>query len=301
MLQSSPDTFLIRKEMLELLADWREQVSVTSELKDKLQRLRDELAGMKRVVVAFSGGVDSSLVLKVAVDCLRDDAVAVLAVSPSLPQSEKDEAAQLARSMGAKMESIDTREVEDADYAANAPNRCFFCKDHVYRALRTYADAHGIPHVIDGMNADDTMDIRPGRAAAMKHGVRSPLHDFGFSKAEVRDAANSLGLPTWDKPAAACLSSRIPYGTPVTADLLRRIEAAEMYVRSLGFRELRVRHHGDVARVEVPVAEFEVAISRHHELVGGLKALGWLYVTLDLEGLRTGSMNEALGQARRKP
>jgi uncharacterized protein len=271
---------------------------VTDTLTGKLQRLRDEIAALQRVVVAFSGGVDSSLVLKVAADCLRADAVGVLAVSPSLPQSEKEEAVGLARTLGANIELIDTREVEDVSYAANAPNRCFFCKDHVYAALRSFAEQHGIPHVLDGMNADDTLDIRPGRAAAMKHGVRSPLHDLGFTKAEVREAAKSLGLPTWDKPAAACLSSRIPYGTPVTTDLLRRIEAAEAYVRSLGFLELRVRHHGDVVRIEVPPAEFAAAVSRQDELVGGLKALGWLYVTLDLEGLRTGSMNEALGKPR---
>jgi len=269
---------------------------VTDSLTRKLERLREQIAGLRRVVVAFSGGVDSSLVLKVASDCLHDDAHAVLAVSPSLPQSEKEEAVALARTIGAKLELIETLEVEDASYAANAPNRCFFCKDHVYAALRSYAEARGIPHVIDGMNADDTLDIRPGRAAAVKHGVRSPLHDLGFTKEEVREAAKFLGLPTWDKPAAACLSSRIPYGTPVTADLLRRIEAAEAYVRGLGFRELRVRHHGDVARLEVPSAEFAAAFSKRQELAGGLKALGWLYVTLDLEGLRTGSMNEALGR-----
>jgi uncharacterized protein len=274
---------------------------VTELLTSKLQRLREEIAGLRRVVVAFSGGVDSSLVLKVASEGLHDDAHGVLAVSPSLPQSEKEEAVALARTIGAKLELIETLEVEDASYAANAPNRCFFCKDHVYAALRSHADTHGIPHVLDGMNADDTLDIRPGRAAAAKHGVRSPLHDLGFTKEEVREAAKSLGLPTWDKPAAACLSSRIPYGTPVTADLLRRIEAAEAYVRGLGFLELRVRHHGDIARLEVPSAEFAAALSKQQELVGGLKALGWLYVTLDLEGLRTGSMNAVLGRVRSSP
>ena len=148
--------------------------------------------------------------------------------------------------------------------------------------------------MLDGMNVDDTSDIRPGRAAALKHGVRSPLEKHGFTKQDVRDAARDLGLPNWDKPAAACLASRIPYGTQVTRDLLGRIEAAEAYVKSLGFTELRVRHHGDVARIEVPQSSFAAALRRHEELCGGLKSLGWTYVTLDLDGLRQGSMNEVL-------
>lgn len=267
---------------------------VTDELTGKLQRLREMIAGFERVVVAFSGGVDSSLVLKVATDCLPQGTQGILAVSPSLPQEEKEEAVQLARQFGAPLQLIETQEVEDPSYAVNAPNRCFFCKDHVYAALRRYADQSGISHVLDGMNVDDTLDIRPGRAAAMKHGVRSPLNELGFTKEDVREVSRSLGLSTWDKPAAACLSSRIPYGTPVSVDLLRRIEAAEMYVRSLGFREFRVRHHGDVARLEVPVEELSSVVARHQELVGGLKALGWLYITVDLEGFRTGSMNEGL-------
>ncbi|MFZ4766832.1 MAG: ATP-dependent sacrificial sulfur transferase LarE [Roseimicrobium sp.] len=270
-----------------------------SDVSERVQRLREELARMKRAVVAFSGGVDSSLVLRVAVETLQGDAVGVLAVSPSLPQSEKDEALEQARLMGAELVVLETREVEDASYAANPPNRCFYCKDYVYADLRAYADNHGIACVLDGMNAEDTLDMRPGRAAAMKHGVRSPLHELGFTKADVRAAAQALGLTNWDKPAAACLSSRIPYGTPVTTDLLRRIEAAEAFVRSLGFRELRVRHHGDVARVEVPIAEFSQAVSKHADLTGGLKALGWLYITLDLAGLRQGSMNEGLVRSPR--
>jgi len=264
----------------------------------KLERLRHEIAGMRHVVVAFSGGVDSSLLLKVATDCLRDRAVGVLAVSPSLPQREREDAVELARNMGARLELIETREVEDASYAVNAPNRCFFCKDHVYAALSSYARRNDIAHVIDGMNADDKQDVRPGRAAAVKHAVRSPLCELGFTKSDVREAAKALGLSTWDKPAAACLSSRIPYGTAVTADLLRRVEAAEAYVRALGFREFRMRHHGDVARLEVPPSELAAALSQREELVAGLKALGWPYVTLDLEGLRSGSMNEVLGVAR---
>jgi len=267
---------------------------MSPDLENKMHRLRGELACLQRVVVAFSGGVDSTFLLKMAHDVLETDALAMLAVSPSLPHREREEAVRTAEQIGAELVIIDTLEVENADYAANAPNRCFFCKDHVYAALRRCADEHGILHVLDGMNADDTLDVRPGRAAALKHGVRSPLNELGFTKEEVREAAKSLGLEVWDKPAAACLSSRVPYGTPVTADLLARIESAEDYLHSLGFAELRVRHHGDIARIEVPVALFQKAVVRQTELVGGLKALGWLYVTLDLEGLRQGSMNEVL-------
>jgi uncharacterized protein len=268
--------------------------AMSPELENKLHRLRGELACLQRVAVAFSGGVDSAFLLKMAHDVLEADALAVLAVSPSLPRREREQAVRTAEAIGAALVIISTEEVENAEYAANAPNRCFFCKDHVYAALRRCADARGIFHVLDGMNADDTLDVRPGRAAAMKHGVRSLLNELGFTKEEVRTAARELGLEVWDKPAAACLSSRVPYGTPVTTDLLERIEAAEDYLHSLGFTEFRVRHHGDIARIEVPMEAFEKAVMQHTELVGGLKALGWLYVTLDLEGLRQGSMNEVL-------
>jgi uncharacterized protein len=268
--------------------------TVTDSLSLKLRALRADFMNLQHAVVAFSGGVDSSLVLKLAVDALGDRAVAVLAVSASLPTSEKEDAIRLAASMGARLELIETGEVADPDYAVNAPNRCFHCKDHVYAALTNYAKQHGIAHVLDGMNADDTLDIRPGRAAAMKHGVRSPLHEAGINKAEVRETAKELGLPNWDKPAAACLSSRVPYGTQVTASLLQRIESAEEYLKSLGFSELRVRHHGDIARVEVPQQVLAEAVMRNEEITGGLRSLGWTYVTLDLDGLRTGSMNEVL-------
>jgi uncharacterized protein len=239
--------------------------------------------------------VDSSLVLKTALDALgSENVVALLAVSPSLPQSEKDEAIALAEQLGARLELLPTDETSDPQYQANAPNRCYFCKDHVYRALRQSAEQHGIVHVLDGMNAEDTLDVRPGRAAARELKILSPLHDLGFSKNEVRAAAKALGLPNWDKPAAACLASRVPYGTSVTPKLLSQIERAEAALVDLGFRELRVRHHGDVARLEVPEADLLRALQQRNEITTALRGVGYTYITLDLAGLRTGSMNEVL-------
>jgi len=260
-----------------------------------IQKLLDHLRPLGRVAVAYSGGVDSTLMLKASLDALGSEhVVALLAVSPSLPQSEKDEAVVLAQAMGAKLEMLPTLEVEDPAYQANAPNRCYFCKDHVYRALRKYAELHGIEHVLDGMNAEDTLDVRPGRAAARELKILSPLHDLGFSKKDVREAAKALGLPNWDKPAAACLASRVPYGTSVTPKLLSQIERAEAALFDLGFRELRVRHHGDVARLEVPEGDLLRALEQREEITKALRATGYTYVTLDLAGLRTGSMNEVL-------
>ena len=271
-----------------------------TELAEKLERLREYLSRMQRVVVAFSGGVDSSLVLKMAADVLQKDALGIIAVSPSLPESERIEAATLARSLSANIEVVETHETEDPDYIINAPNRCYHCKNHVYATLRRLADDRGIAHVLDGMNAEDAFDIRPGRAAAIKHGVRSPLNELAFSKQDVRDAAHALGLSNWDKPAAACLSSRVPYGTPVTPDLLKRIELAEEFLHSLGFHQLRARHHGDVMRIEVPNTEVESVLQQREAISGGLRALGWAYVALDLDGLRHGSLNETLRPRERK-
>jgi uncharacterized protein len=273
---------------------------MSPELTEKLERLREYLARMGRVLVAYSGGVDSSLVLKMAADVLQKNALGVLAVSPSLPETERRDAISLAKSMGAALEVVETGEVEDPEYQHNAPNRCFHCKNHVYASLRHIADSRGISHVLDGMNAEDAFDIRPGRAAAIKHGVRSPLNELDFSKRDVRDAAKAVGLENWDKPAAACLSSRIPYGTEVTSDLLKRVELAEKFLHSLGFHELRARHHGDVVRVEVPESELESAMRQREAISGGLRALGWAYVTVDLDGLRHGSLNETLRDAASK-
>lgn len=269
-----------------------------SSIATKLQHLRDSLAPMKRVLVAYSGGVDSTFLLAVARQTLGEHATAVLAVSPSLPESERDEALALAHRIGARIETITTTETDDPDYRANAPDRCFHCKTHVYGTLRSLADQRGITHVIDGMNTDDTLDVRPGRAAAKQHGILSPLHDCGFSKADVREASQLLGLPTWDKPAAACLASRVPYGTEVTPKVLQQIESAEAALRTLGFRELRVRHHDTIARIEVPEDELGNTLALRREIVRSLRQVGYLYITLDLVGLRHGSLNETLAARR---
>lgn len=262
---------------------------------EKLLRLRAWMQTNRRVLVAYSGGVDSSLVLRVATEELEQEALGIMAVSPSLPEGERQQAVELAQIMGARLKLIPTSETDDPRYQANAPNRCFHCKDHVYGTLRTYADRRGYDCIADGMNVDDTLDIRPGRAAARLHGISSPLHELGFTKEDVRAAARHLDLPNWNKPAAACLASRIPYGTTVTVDRLGQVERAEAALFDLGFRELRVRYHGDVARIEVPESEFGAVIQKRELLIEAIKASGFVYVSLDLQGLRSGSMNEVIG------
>jgi pyridinium-3,5-biscarboxylic acid mononucleotide sulfurtransferase len=265
------------------------------ELDAKRERLRRELAATGGVMVAFSGGADSAFLLAAAVEALGDRAVAATGVSPSLPEAELADARALAAQLGARHLCVPTHEGEVPGYLRNGPDRCFFCKDELFQVLGPLAGAEALRLAV-GTNTDDLGDHRPGQRAAADRGVLTPLVAAGFSKAEVRAASRRLGLPTADKPAAACLASRVAYGIQVTPARLSRVERAEALLRSFGLAELRVRDHGDLARVEVPVAALPglVEPERRARLVAGLRDLGFAYVTLDLEGFRSGSMNTAI-------
>lgn len=267
----------------------------------KEQCLHALLRGYGRVAVGFSGGVDSTLLLRVALDVLGAESVlAVIADTPSLPRSEFAEALGLAERMGATCVVIDPDELSDPRYAANPADRCYFCKKHLFEHIAREASERGFGAVLDGNNADDAGDYRPGRRAAQELGVRSPLLDAGLTKADIRALSARAGLPTAEKPAMACLASRIPYGTPVTAAVLAQVERAEAALREAGFAQCRVRHHGEIARIEVAVGELPRLLDAtlRETLVGRVKAAGYRFVTLDLQGYRTGSLNEALAAPR---
>lgn len=260
----------------------------------KLTRLQEILRSLDRVAVAYSGGTDSAFLLAVAHDTLGDAVLALTADSPSMPRSELAAASALAANLGVQHVILPTSELDDPAYQANTPDRCYFCKSNYLDELLAYAAAHGYPCLVDGANADDLGDYRPGQKAARERGVRSPLQEASLTKSEIRELARERGLPNWDKPAAACLASRIPYGTPVTAERLAQIERAEASLRGLGFRQVRVRHHGAVARLELEAADLARAVAQREAIVPALREAGFTYVTLDLNGFRSGSMNLVL-------
>jgi uncharacterized protein len=265
---------------------------------EKLEQLKELFTEMEQALIAYSGGVDSTLVAKIAYDVLGDRVLAVTAVSPSLLPEELEDAKIQAATIGISHKIVQTQEMDNPNYTSNPVNRCYFCKSELHDTLKPLALELGYPYVVDGVNADDLHDYRPGIQAAKERGARSPLAEIGVTKAEVRQISQQLGLPWWDKPAQPCLSSRFPYGEEITIAKLQRVGRAEIYLRNLGWQNLRVRSEGDTARIELSPDKIKDFVSNTDlpTLVSAFQTWGFIYVTLDLEGYRSGKLNQVLPQ-----
>jgi pyridinium-3,5-biscarboxylic acid mononucleotide sulfurtransferase len=273
----------------------REVSSASGEM--KLEALKTILSELESAAVAFSGGVDSTFLLKVAHDVLSERAVAVTALSPSFPADDLRSVKQIAGQIGVRHVILETHEVEDPRYLENTSARCYFCKTEMYTELGVFTRENCLRYLVDGLNEDDLNDRRPGRQAALEQGVRSPLAEVHLLKSEIRALSHRMGLPTWDKPSMACLSSRVPYGTTITPSALARIDAAESYLRRLGIRQVRVRHHDGIARLEVDPDDLAFVVEKREAIARKLISLGYTFVALDLQGYHTGRMYEMVSKS----
>ncbi len=263
-------------------------------IEEKLARLKQILRDMGSVVIAFSGGADSALAYKVAADVLGAAALGVTGRSPSVPENDLKQVQDFVKRFGLNHAYVDTSEVQSEDYRQNPINRCYFCKDELYSRLDRLRQERGIVCIVDGTNADDLNDHRPGMQAARRLGVRSPLQEAGLTKEDIRELSRGLGLPTWNKPATACLASRFPYGVSISSEKLRMVDRCETFLRNLGLEQIRLRHHDKIARIEVLPKDYEIILRNHSRIVDFLKEAGYTYVTLDLQGFRSGSLNEGV-------